>query len=63
MFVDRLVMMDAVTAEEICSLHLDRRFRERFGNPYAVVHRGQLHAIIRRECETSDLVELRTGAE
>ena len=62
-FVDSLRLMDAVTAEEICSLAIDKQFLARFGNPYAVVHRAELHAMIRRECEATGLIELRTNAE
>ncbi|MEQ8346530.1 MAG: 3-hydroxybenzoate 6-monooxygenase [Sneathiellaceae bacterium] len=61
-YIDRLVLMDAVTAEEIVHLPLDAPFRERFGNPYAVVHRGDLHKALQAGCRASDLVELRTSA-
>jgi salicylate hydroxylase len=62
-FVDRLRLMDAVSAEEICALELDEHFLRRFGNTYAVVHRAELHAMIMRECQASGLVDLRTSAE
>lgn len=61
-FIDRLVLMDAMTAEEIVHLPLDAPFRERFGNPYAVVHRGDLYQALLEGCRASDLVELRTDA-
>jgi len=61
-FIDRLVLMDAMTAEEIVHLALDAPFRERFGNPYAVVHRGDLYHALLEGCRAGDLVELRTGA-
>src|SRR2546421_13089470 len=44
-YVDALRLMDALTAEEITSIDLGERFRARFKNPYAVVHRGDLHAV------------------
>lgn len=62
-YVDKLLLMDAMTAEEICSIPLDAPFRERFGNPYAVVHRGELHGVMLRSCEESPLIELRTSVE
>ena len=37
--------MDALTAEEITHVDLGEVFRTRFGNPYAVVHRGDLHGV------------------
>ena len=39
-YVDTLRLMDAMTAEDICSIDLGEPFRRRFGNPYAVVHRA-----------------------
>jgi salicylate hydroxylase len=62
-FVDQLRLMDAMTAEEIVHIDLTERFRQRFGNPYAVVHRGDLHGILIRACEADPHVELRTDCE
>ncbi len=60
-YVDRLRLMDAVTAEDICSIDLTEPFRKRFGNPYAVVHRGDLHGVFVRACQATPLITLRTG--
>ena len=60
-YVDRLRLMDAVTAEDIASIDLTGPFRRRFGNPYAVVHRGDLHGVFVRACREHPLVDLRTG--
>ena len=62
-YVDKLLLMDAISAEEICSIPLDAPFRERFGNPYAVVHRGELHGVMLRGCQNNPLIELRTNSE
>ncbi len=62
-FVDQLRLMDAMTAEEIAHIDLTERFRQRFGNPYAVVHRGDLHGIFIRACEADPHVDLRTDCE
>ncbi len=62
-FIDSLRLMDAITAEEITRVPLDEPFRKRFGNPYAVVHRGDLHGVLLRACRASDLIELRTSSE
>jgi len=59
-YVDKLRLMDAKTAEEICHIPLDAPFRERMGNPYAVVHRADLHGIMLDACIAHDLIELRT---
>ncbi len=61
-YVEDLRLMDAMTADEICRIPLGEGFRAHFGNPYAVVHRGELHGIFLRACEAHDLVDLRTGA-
>jgi 3-hydroxybenzoate 6-monooxygenase len=61
-YIDALRLMDALTAEEITQIPLGDDFRARFGNPYAVVHRGELHGVFLRACQAHPLVELRTGA-
>ena len=62
-YIDNLRLMDAMTGEQITRVPLDDAFRARFKNPYAVVHRGDLHGVFLRACEAHDLVELRTSAE
>ncbi|MFN3447473.1 MAG: 3-hydroxybenzoate 6-monooxygenase [Roseococcus sp.] len=62
-FIERLRLMDALSAEEIAHIDLGEAFRARFGNPYAVIHRGDLHGVILRACRESPLVALRTGSE
>ncbi len=61
-YIDKLVLMDAVTAETITEVPVDAPFRERFGNPYAVVHRADLHGAMLDACRASDLVGLRSSA-
>jgi 3-hydroxybenzoate 6-monooxygenase len=60
-FIDKLRLMDAVSGQEITHIPLDEPFRARFRNPYAVVHRGDLHGVLARACRASGMVELRTG--
>jgi len=62
-FIDKLRLMDAITAEEITHVDLTERFRKRFGNPYAVVHRGDLHGILVKACEAEPGIELRTDCD
>ena len=45
-FTERLVMMDAVDGEEVASFPVGEAFRDRFGNPYAVIHRADIHSSI-----------------
>jgi 2-polyprenyl-6-methoxyphenol hydroxylase-like FAD-dependent oxidoreductase len=62
-YIDQLRLMDALTAEEITHVDLGEAFRARFRNPYAVVHRGDLHGVLLRACQNSDLIELRVSSE
>jgi 2-polyprenyl-6-methoxyphenol hydroxylase-like FAD-dependent oxidoreductase len=62
-YIDRLRLMDALTAEEIVHIDLGEKFRERFGNPYAVVHRGDLHGVLLRACRDNDRIDLRVNSE
>lgn len=62
-YVDQLRLMDALTAEEICHIDLGPAFRERFGNPYAVIHRGDLHGVFLKACQDHPRIALRTSAE
>jgi len=61
-YIDNLILMDAVEDEEVFKLALGETFRKRFGNPYAVVHRTDLHDALLNGCWSSDLIELRTDA-
>src|SRR6266702_3455849 len=62
-YVDQLRLMDALTAEEITHVDLREAFRSRFGNPYAVVHRGDLHGVVLKACRDRELIELRVSSE
>ena len=60
-FIDRLRLMDGLSGEEIVHIPLDQPFRERFGNPYAVVHRADLHLALVEAARATGMVEIRTG--
>ena len=62
-YIDRLRLMDSMADGEICHIDLGEAFRKRFGNPYAVVHRGDLHGVLLKACRDHALIELRTSAE
>jgi 2-polyprenyl-6-methoxyphenol hydroxylase-like FAD-dependent oxidoreductase len=62
LLIERLVMMDAVTGEEVASIPCGERFERRFGNPYAVAHRAHIHGPLLDACRVHDLVELRTDS-
>ena len=62
-YIDSLRFMDAMTGEEVTRIPLDDTFRTRFGNPYAVVHRGELFGVFLRACQENPQIELRVGSE
>src|SRR5215468_1652632 len=62
-YIDQLRLMDALTAEEITHIDLGEPFRARFKNPYAVVHRGDLHGVFLRACRAHPDIELRVNSE
>lgn len=45
-----IVMRDAVSGEEVARLPLGEEFRDRYGAPYIVIHRTDLHAILLEAC-------------
>ena len=59
-YPDHLVMMDGLTGEEVARLPLHAT-RARYGYPYAVIHRGDLHAAILAACGQSNLITLETS--
>ena len=62
-YIDQLRLMDGLGGDEICHIPLGEEFRSHFGNPYAVVHRADLHQVLLDACRTSGLVDLRTQSE
>src|SRR6201985_2552810 len=62
-YIEQMRLMDALSAEEITHVDLGDAFRARFGNPYAVVHRGDLHGVFLKACRDSDLIDLRVSSE
>lgn len=60
--IDKLVLMDALGDDTITEIPLDAPFRARFGNPYAVVHRADLHGVLVDACRAHDLIALRVNA-
>jgi salicylate hydroxylase len=58
-FIERLLMMDGVSGEKVIDIPLDERFARRFGNPYAVTHRADIHGSLLDGCRATELIELR----
>jgi salicylate hydroxylase len=49
-FIERLLMMDAVSGQPVIDVPVGERFRARFGNPYAVSHRADIHGALLDGC-------------
>src|SRR5688572_21912372 len=61
-FVERMLMFDGVSGEKVVDIPLDRRFAKRFGNPYAVTHRADIHGSLLDGCKAlPELIEMRTS--
>ncbi len=60
-YTDRLVMMDAVDEREVAAVPVGATFRARFGNPYAVCHRADVHRSLLDAVAASSGVELLTS--
>ena len=60
-FIEHLLMFDGVSGEKVIDIPLDARFARRFGNPYAVTHRADIHGSLLDGCKALPaLIELRT---
>ena len=55
-FPDDLMMMDSVTGREVTRIPVGAPFRRRFGYPYALIHRADLHGVLLDACHGSDRV-------
>jgi 3-hydroxybenzoate 6-monooxygenase len=62
-YTDWLNLMDATDASEIARIETGARFRERFGNPYAVIHRADIHLSILEAVQDNPLIEFRTSTQ
>ena len=60
-YVERLVMIDAVDGIEIGSMPVGEAFRARFGNPYAVIHRADIHLSLLEGVRANRGIDVLTG--
>jgi 2-polyprenyl-6-methoxyphenol hydroxylase-like FAD-dependent oxidoreductase len=59
-FTDCMVMHDALDEYQVGRIPTDERFRERFGNPYAVIHRADVHLSLLEGAQATGRVQFRT---
>ncbi|WP_043929731.1 FAD-dependent monooxygenase [Bacillus sp. EB01] len=60
-FPNRLVLKDVYTAKELASLDLGDEFKAKYGFPYIVLHRSDLHRVLVEACEKNPLISLVNG--
>lgn len=59
-YIDELVMHDALDETLVARIPTDEAFRKRFGNPYAVIHRADVHLSLLEGAQESGRVEFLT---
>jgi 3-hydroxybenzoate 6-monooxygenase len=62
-FTDKMVMMDAVDGKPVAEIPLGQAFRKRFGNPYAVTHRADIHTSLLEGVQATDRIEFVTSTQ
>jgi 3-hydroxybenzoate 6-monooxygenase len=60
-YADELVMHDATDDSVVGRLAVGEAFRRRFGNPYAVIHRVDIHRALLEGAEANGQIELSTS--
>lgn len=60
-YTDCMVMHDAVDGQLVGRIETGHAFRERFGNPYAVIHRADVHGSLYESVQQSDQVQFYTN--
>jgi 3-hydroxybenzoate 6-monooxygenase len=60
-YTDRLLMLDALDGSTVADLPLGDEFRTRFGNPYAVIHRADVHLSLLEGVREAAGVSFETG--
>jgi 2-polyprenyl-6-methoxyphenol hydroxylase-like FAD-dependent oxidoreductase len=60
-FTDSLQLRDAVDASEVAHIDVGAPYREHFGNPYAVIHRADIHLSILEAVQANPLIQFRTN--
>lgn len=60
---DFLVLIDALTDRELTRISCGETFKARYGAPYMVVHRRDLHGALLKACRGRDEISLHTSKE
>lgn len=62
-FPGRLTMCDIADGRQLAGLDLGQAFRERYGYPYVVMHRTDLHQALLNACKSNGAISLHTGCD
>ncbi len=62
-YTDEMVMHDALDETLVGRIPTGVPFRERFGNPYAVIHRADVHASLLEGAQATGRVQVLTGTQ
>ena len=57
-YTERMEMLDAIDESVICSVPFGPAFRERFRNPYAVIHRADVHTSLLEGVRRTERIEV-----
>jgi salicylate hydroxylase len=60
-YTDEMVMHDALDETLVGRIATGAAFRQRFGNPYAVIHRADVHLSLLEAAQESDRIEVLTS--
>src|SRR3954451_10135683 len=60
-YTDEMVMHDALDETLVGRIPTGEAFRQRFGNPYAVIHRADVHKSLLEGAEASERIEVMTS--
>lgn len=60
-YTDHMMMIDALDGKTVADIPVGEAFRKRFGNPYAVTHRADVHNSLLEGVRETDLIEFVTA--
>lgn len=62
-FPDDLVVMDSISGDEITAIPAATLIRKRFGYPYGLIHRADLHTVLLDECRHFPEITMHSGCK
>jgi 3-hydroxybenzoate 6-monooxygenase len=62
-YTDEMVMFDALDEHQVGRIPTGEAFRQRFGNPYAVIHRADVHGSLLAGAQATGRIEIATSTQ